>query len=59
MIEINPLPEDVQDTQLEESICQALFHTGTLVSPGDLKACHRMRQNRSDDHQVLKQKEKK
>ena len=43
MIEINPVPEDIQDTQLEESICQALSLTGTPVSAGDLKACHRMR----------------
>ena len=43
MIEINPVPEDIQDTQLEESICQALSLTGTPVSTGDLEACHRMR----------------
>ena len=44
MIEINLVPEDIQDLQLEESICQALSHTGTPVSAGDLEACHRMRQ---------------
>ena len=44
MIEINPVPEDIQDMQLEESICQALSLTGTPVSStGDLEACHRMR----------------
>ena len=43
MIEINPVPEDIQDMQLEESICQALSLTGTPVSTGDLEACHRMR----------------
>ena len=43
MIEINPVPEDIQDMQLEESICQALSLTGTPVSAGDLEACHRMR----------------
>ena len=37
------LPEDVQDKQLEESICQALSFTVTLVLPSDLEACHRMR----------------
>ena len=42
-IEINLVPEDIQDTQLEESICQALSLTGTPVSTGDLEACHRMR----------------
>ena len=43
MIEINQVPEDIQDVQLEESICQALPLTGTPVSAGDLEACHRMR----------------
>ena len=44
MIEINLAPEDIQDKQLEESICQALSLTGNPVSAGDLEACHRMRQ---------------
>ena len=44
MIEINPVPEDIQDTQLEESICQALSFTSTPVSAGDLEVCHKMRQ---------------
>ena len=43
MIAINPVPEDIQDTRLEESVCQALSLTVTPVSSGDLKACHRMR----------------
>ena len=43
MIEINLVPEDIQGTQLEESICQALSLTGNPVSAGDLEACHRMR----------------
>ena len=43
MIEINLVPEDIQDSQLEESICQALSLSGTPVSAGDLEACHRMR----------------
>ena len=43
MIEINPVPEYIQDMQLEESICQALPLTGTPVSAGELEACHRMR----------------
>ena len=38
MIEINPVPEDIQDMQLEESICQ-----DTPVVTGELEACHRMR----------------
>ena len=44
IIEINPVPEDIRDMQLEESICQALSLTDTPVSTGDLEACHRMRQ---------------
>ena len=44
IIEINPVPEDIQDMQVEESICQALSLTDTPVSTGDLEACHRMRQ---------------
>ena len=43
MIEIDPVPEDIQDTQLEESIYQALSLTGTSVSTGDLEECHTMR----------------
>ena len=43
MIEINLVPEDIQDMQLEESICQALSLTGTPVSAGDHEVCHRMR----------------
>ena len=43
MIEINPVPEYIQDMQLEESICQVLSLTGTPVSAGELEACHRMR----------------
>ena len=43
LIEINPVPEDIQDTQLDKSICQALSLTGTPVSTGDLEAHHRIR----------------
>ena len=44
MIEINPVPEDIQETQFEESIQQTLSLTGTPVSAHDLEECHRMRQ---------------
>ena len=40
----NPFPEDIQDMELEESICQALSLNSTSVSLDDLEACHRMRQ---------------
>ena len=43
MIEINLVPEDIQDMQLEESVCQALSLTGTAVSAGDLEVYSRMR----------------
>ena len=43
MIEINPVPQHIQDMQLEESICQALSLTGTPVFAGDFEVCHRMR----------------
>ena len=42
MIEINPVPEDIQDTQLVESIYQALSLTGTPVCASYIEACHRM-----------------
>ena len=41
---MNSVPEDIQDTQLEKSIYQALSLTGTFASPSDLEACHRMMQ---------------
>ena len=44
MIEINLVLEDIQETQLEESISQALSLTGALALLGDLEACHRIRQ---------------
>ena len=43
IIEINLVPEDIQDTQFEESLCQALSLTGTCVTTGDLEVCHKMR----------------
>ena len=42
--EITPLPEDIHDRQLEESVCQALSRTGTSISTDDLEAFHIMRQ---------------
>ena len=47
MTKVNSAPEDIQDTQLEELICQTLSLSATLVSPSDLEACHRvMRKDR-------------
>ena len=56
MIEINPVPEDIQDMRLEESICQALSLTGTPASTGDLEAHYRMRQR---DQVIIKFSSKK
>ena len=44
MMKVNPFPKDIQDMQLEESLCQALSLNSTSVSLDDLEVCHRMRQ---------------
>ena len=61
-LEINPVPPDIADDVLEQSLCQALSLTGTSVEPDDLQACHRMRKKdrviikfkcRKQKHRVL------
>ena len=61
-LEINPVPSDIADDVLEQSVCQALSLTGTSVEPDDLQACHRMRKKdrviikfkcRKQKHRVL------
>ena len=42
-LEINPVPSDIADDVLEQSVCQVLSLTGTSVEPDNLQACHRMR----------------
>ena len=42
-LEMNPVPSDIADNVLEQSVCQALSLTGTSVELDDLQACHRMR----------------
>ena len=42
-IELNPMPADITEDVLEESICKALSLTGVNVVPNDLHACHRMK----------------
>ena len=42
-LEINPVPSDIADDVLEQSVCQALSLTGTSVELDNLQACHRMR----------------
>ena len=41
-LEINPVPSDIADDVLEQSMFQALSLTGISVKPDDLQACHRM-----------------
>ena len=43
MIEINPITENIQDTQPKKTMSKTLFLTDVDISPENLKACHRMR----------------
>ena len=61
-LEINPVPSDIADDVLEQSVCQALSLTGISAQPDDLQACHRMRKKdrviikfkcRKQKHRVL------
>ena len=44
-IELNPVPAEIHEDVLEESICKALSLAGVNVFPGDLQACHRMKRS--------------
>ena len=39
-IELNPVPAEIHEDVLEDSICKALSLTGVNVVPEDLQACH-------------------
>ena len=61
-LEINPVPSDIADDVLEQSVCQALSLTGTSVELDNLQACHCMRKKdriiikfkcRKQKHRVL------
>ena len=41
-LELNSVPQDIQDNILEDTICKALSLTVQGVVPKDLHACHRM-----------------
>ena len=41
-LEFNPVPQDIYDNVLEDTICKALSLTGQEVVPEDLHVCHRM-----------------
>ena len=55
-LELNPVPQDIHDNVLENTICKALSLTGQEVVPEDLHACHRM-SNR--DRVIVKPKDRK
>ena len=44
-IELNPVPAEIHEDVLEESICKALSLTGVNVVPEDLHAFHRMKRS--------------
>ena len=44
-IELNPVPAEIHEDVLEESICKVLSLTGVNVVPEDLHACHRMKRS--------------
>ena len=44
-IELNPVPADIHEDVLEDSICKALPLTRVNVVPGDLRACHWMKRS--------------
>ena len=56
MIEVNPVPTNIDESKLEETICNALTMTGIEVSPDDLHACHRLKQK---DKVIIKFKDRK
>ena len=39
-IELNPVPAEIHEDVLEDSICKALSLTGVNIVPEDLQACH-------------------
>ena len=44
-IELNPVPAEIHEAVLEDSICKALSLTGVNVVPEDLQACHQMKRS--------------
>ena len=47
-LEINPVPSDIADDVLEQSVFQALSLREISVEPDDLQTCHHMRENVRD-----------
>ena len=61
-LKIKPVPSDIADDVLEQSMCQTLSLTGISVETDNLQACHRMRKKdrviikfkcRKQKHRVL------
>ena len=46
---INPVPSDIADDVLEQSVRQALSLTGISVETYDLQVCHRIRRSRYNE----------
>ena len=44
-IELNPVPAEIHEDVLQESICKSLSLTGVNVFPEDLHVCHRMKRS--------------
>ena len=44
-IELNPVPAEIHEDVLEDSICKELSLTGVNIVPDDLQACHRMKRS--------------
>ena len=42
---MSPVPAEINEDVLEDSICKALSLTGVNVVPEDLQACHRMKRS--------------
>ena len=42
-IEINPIPQSIPNTDLENKICPAISLTGTTITHDDLQVCHLMK----------------
>ena len=55
-LEIKPVPYDITDDVLEQSVSQALSLTGISVEPDDLQACHHMTKK---DRVIIKFKRRK
>ena len=44
-IELTPVPAEIHEDVLEDSIRKALSLTGVNIAPEDLQACHRMKRS--------------